>query len=295
MPAACRLSSGAARSRDAPKSPRTSPRTFLSPPMREVHQRAPPVDGSGRHDGPRGRGRKPARRLSRRHDAGRPRLLIGSHLDTVPDAGAFDGILGVVLGSRWSSARRPPAALRHRGRRLLRRRRRPLRRAVHRQPRPDRHARRGLLEPADADGVSVTGDSRLRPGPGRARRGRRWSRGPLGYLEFHIEQGPVLECLGLPLGVVTAIVGQSRLDVTFRGQANHAGTTPCTCATMRSPVRRNGSPPSRAKPASPRPGRDGRSARGAVRRGQRDSRRGAAPAWMCGTPTTPCAARRLPR
>ncbi|MFH4263774.1 hypothetical protein WAJ43_23285, partial [Acinetobacter baumannii] len=48
----------------------------------------------------------------------------------------------------------------------------------------------------------------------------------LGYLEFHIEQGPVLELLGLPLGIVEAIVGQTRLEVTFRGKAGHAGTTP---------------------------------------------------------------------
>ena len=48
----------------------------------------------------------------------------------------------------------------------------------------------------------------------------------LGYLEFHIEQGPVLERLNLPLGVVDAIAGQSRLEFTFVGRANHAGTTP---------------------------------------------------------------------
>jgi allantoate deiminase len=48
----------------------------------------------------------------------------------------------------------------------------------------------------------------------------------LGYLEFHIEQGPVLESLDLPLGVVETISGQSRLDVLFKGRANHAGTTP---------------------------------------------------------------------
>jgi allantoate deiminase len=48
----------------------------------------------------------------------------------------------------------------------------------------------------------------------------------LGYLEFHIEQGPVLESLNLPLGVVTSITGQSRLEVKFEGKANHAGTTP---------------------------------------------------------------------
>jgi allantoate deiminase len=48
----------------------------------------------------------------------------------------------------------------------------------------------------------------------------------IGYLEFHIEQGPVLENLGRPLGVVEAIVGQSRLSLTFVGRASHAGTTP---------------------------------------------------------------------
>ena len=47
-----------------------------------------------------------------------------------------------------------------------------------------------------------------------------------GYLEFHIEQGPVLDNLGLPLGVVEAIAGQSRFEVRFTGKANHAGTTP---------------------------------------------------------------------
>ena len=46
------------------------------------------------------------------------------------------------------------------------------------------------------------------------------------YLEFHIEQGPVLEKLGLPLAAVEAIAGQSRWEVTFLGRANHAGTTP---------------------------------------------------------------------
>ena len=48
----------------------------------------------------------------------------------------------------------------------------------------------------------------------------------LGYLEFHIEQGPVLETLNLPLAAVEAIVGQSRVEFTFLGRANHAGTTP---------------------------------------------------------------------
>jgi allantoate deiminase len=49
---------------------------------------------------------------------------------------------------------------------------------------------------------------------------------PAGFLEFHIEQGPVLENLDLPLGLVTAIAGQTRASLTFQGKANHAGTTP---------------------------------------------------------------------
>jgi allantoate deiminase len=48
----------------------------------------------------------------------------------------------------------------------------------------------------------------------------------LGYLEFHIEQGPALENLNLPLAAVEAIAGQSRLELLFLGRANHAGTTP---------------------------------------------------------------------
>ncbi len=46
------------------------------------------------------------------------------------------------------------------------------------------------------------------------------------YLEFHIEQGPVLDSLDKPLAVVEAIAGQTRAALTFHGEANHAGTTP---------------------------------------------------------------------
>jgi allantoate deiminase len=48
----------------------------------------------------------------------------------------------------------------------------------------------------------------------------------LAYLEFHIEQGPVLQSLGHPLGIVEAIAGQTRMEFSFVGRANHAGTTP---------------------------------------------------------------------
>jgi len=83
-----------------------------------------------------------------------------------------------------------------------------------------------LLSTRDARGISVRRaieDFGLNPGEiARAALGD----DVLGYLEFHIEQGPVLEALKLPLGVVEAIAGQSRLEFTFLGRANHAGTTP---------------------------------------------------------------------
>ncbi len=50
--------------------------------------------------------------------------------------------------------------------------------------------------------------------------------GTFAFVELHIEQGPVLESLNLPLGIVTAIIGQTRLELSFTGRANHAGTTP---------------------------------------------------------------------
>jgi acetylornithine deacetylase/succinyl-diaminopimelate desuccinylase-like protein len=86
---------------------------------------------------------------------GDARVWSGSHLDTVPNGGRFDGALGVVAA----------------------------------------------IEAAD----------RLRESP---------------LLEVHIEQGPVLERLGEPLGIVTGVAGQARGAITFEGRAAHAGTTP---------------------------------------------------------------------
>jgi allantoate deiminase len=160
------------------------------------------------------------------------RLLVGSHIDTVVDAGRFDGPLGVVAG-------------------IL---------AV------QELARRGIVLPfgldvlafgdeegvrfpttlvsssavagtlpasaldlADSDGVTVR-EALVRFGcdpdavPAAA-----YSKGDvLGYLEVHIEQGPVLEAENLALGVVTSIAGQSRYHVTVSGEAGHAGTVPMT-------------------------------------------------------------------
>lgn len=156
-----------------------------------------------------------------------PRLLIASHLDTVPNAGAFDGILGVVIGvallellhgehlpfgievigfSEEEGVRFGAPFI---GSRALR-----------------GNIDESLLNKKDANGITVRAAIEqfgLDPNaiPQAALIGD-----VLGYLEFHIEQGPVLDDLGLPLAAVETIVGQSRLDFTFLGCANHAGTTP---------------------------------------------------------------------
>jgi len=201
-------------------------RTFLSEPMHRVHAdlrawmeqagMSVHVDAAGNLRG---------------HYAGStadvPKLIVGSHLDTVPHAGAFDGILGVVLGVALAKALG--------GRRL--------RFGIEvvgfseeegvrfGSPFIGSRALVGTLNDAllgkrDSAGVSLAAAIRafgLNPAAiGEAR----LPGATLGYLEFHIEQGPVLESLNLPLGVVTAIAGQSRLEVSFEGQANHAGTTP---------------------------------------------------------------------
>jgi allantoate deiminase len=158
---------------------------------------------------------------------GAPRILIGSHLDTVPNAGAFDGILGVVLAVAvlkcldgmklpfgidvvgFSEEEGVRFGVPFIGSRAL-------------VGRVDEE----LLGRKDERGISVRKaiqDFALDPNEiSKAALGD----DVLGYLEFHIEQGPVLDNSGWPLGVVEAIVGQNRLEFTFSGQANHAGTTP---------------------------------------------------------------------
>jgi allantoate deiminase len=156
-----------------------------------------------------------------------PRLFIGSHLDTVPNAGAFDGILGVVTGVALVELlgdRHFPFAIEvvgfsdEEGVRFG-------------TPFLGSHALAGNFDMSQLE---------LRDGQGKTLReairdfGLEPNRIPdaqapsnaIGYLEFHIEQGPVLENLNLPLAVVDVIAGQSRAAVTFTGTSGHAGTTP---------------------------------------------------------------------
>jgi allantoate deiminase len=206
--------------------PDATTRTFLSPPMRDVHARLTAwMDrvGMSVHVDHAGNLRGVYAASSQR-----PRLLIGSHLDTVPHAGAFDGILGVVLGVAlvgllervpWPYPIEVLGFSEEEGVRFGV----PFigSRALLGQVDAD------LLDRRDARGASVR-DAMVAFGLNPARLADARTDGALGYLEFHIEQGPVLDSLGLPLGVVTAIVGQTRAAVTFTGSANHAGTTPMT-------------------------------------------------------------------
>ncbi len=149
-----------------------------------------------------------------------PRLIIGSHLDTVPHAGAFDGVLGVVLGvelvellvgRRFHFAIEVVGFSEEEGVRFG----------------VPFIGSRALIGDIDKALTALAAESIRAYGLDPAKIGEARVIGPtIGYLEFHIEQGPVLESLNLSLGVVTAIAGQSRLDVRFEGHANHAGTTP---------------------------------------------------------------------
>ncbi|MEA2393289.1 MAG: allantoate deiminase, partial [Solirubrobacteraceae bacterium] len=86
---------------------------------------------------------------------------------------------------------------------------------------------RAALERRDADGVRMADAIAAWGGDVDALEAeRRDPAGVLGYCEVHIEQGPVLEGEGLPVGVVSAIAGQTRAQVVFAGSAGHAGTVP---------------------------------------------------------------------
>jgi allantoate deiminase len=222
--------------------PGRTTRRFLTPPVHDVHAHlrarlealgiAAHVDAAGNLRG-----------LWQPPGAGGKRLLIGSHIDTVPDAGAFDGILGVVLALELVQIAKE--------RELL-----PLAieviafseeegvrygvpfigsRAVAGRFDP------GLLALEDAEGVPMEAairafgldparihEAALDPGnlntdnldPGNP------NSNVLGFFEIHIEQGPVLEAENLSVAAVTAIAGQTRLNFVFTGRANHAGTTP---------------------------------------------------------------------
>jgi allantoate deiminase len=161
---------------------------------------------------------------------GLPCLMLGSHLDTVRDAGKYDGMLGVVSAIECvhtlnSRTQRLPFAIEvvgfgdeegvRFGTTLL-----------------GSRALAGTLDPSiletkDSEGKSIAVALRdFGLAPEDLSQVKRKQGDLLAYAELHIEQGPVLEAAGLPVGVVTAINGFTRLRVTLRGEAGHAGTVP---------------------------------------------------------------------
>jgi allantoate deiminase len=157
-------------------------------------------------------------------------LLLGSHLDTVRDAGKFDGLLGVLVAIacvqhlHGAKTRLPfgievigfadEEGVRYQSTYL------------------GSKALAGTFNPedlkrTDANGVTMAEAIRSFGGnPEAIASARLDPKRLLGYAEVHIEQGPVLEKKNLAVGIVTAIAGQSRMKITFTGRAGHAGTTP---------------------------------------------------------------------
>lgn len=162
--------------------------------------------------------------------SGNRRLLIGSHIDSVIDAGRYDGTLGVVV------AILAVRELRRRGVRL------PF--GIEILAFGDEEGvrfpitlssssavagilERDALDVKDSDGMSVR-DALKAFGcdPSRITEAAIDPDSVIGYLEVHIEQGPVLEQEGLALGVVTSIAGATRATFRVKGEAGHAGTVP---------------------------------------------------------------------
>jgi allantoate deiminase len=161
---------------------------------------------------------------------GLPCLMLGSHLDTVRDAGRYDGMLGVICAIECVNAlnaakKRLPFAIEvigfgdeegvRFGTTLL-----------------GSRAVAGIFDEKSLEAKDQTGKT-LREvlrefglDPARIPEVARKRGEVLAYAELHIEQGPVLEAEGLPVGVVIAINGFSRLRATLRGAAGHAGTVP---------------------------------------------------------------------
>ncbi len=158
-------------------------------------------------------------------------VLIGGHLDSVPNGGWLDGCLNVVAGAevlrRIADEGTPPVTVRlvdwadeegaRFGRSLF-----------------GSSAAAGSMADQDELRTRVDRDGVTLPAAlaengvdlDRATEAHAQLDGTAAYLELHIEQGPVLESLGLPLGVVLGTFGVERNQITFTGQAAHAGSTP---------------------------------------------------------------------
>ena len=161
---------------------------------------------------------------------GLPAIAMGSHTDTVPRGGKYDGALGVMGAIECvQSLADNNVTLRHPVETLIFTNEEGTR--FHRWLIGSR-AMAGLLEPEDftaVDDDGVTLSTRMADIGGDFSRVAEAARKPdelAAYLELHIEQGPTLHQSGIPIGVVTGITGRAVFEVEVIGTANHAGTTP---------------------------------------------------------------------
>ncbi|MEB3233464.1 MAG: Zn-dependent hydrolase [Leptolyngbyaceae bacterium] len=156
-----------------------------------------------------------------------PALATGSHLDTVPDAGIYDGTYGVLAGLEVvRTLHDVNIHLDH-----------PLEvivfadeertmigsKAMAGQANPDPH----YYDHPDFDPI-IESVNRIGGNWSQLGTAKRTPHEIAAFVELHVEQGPVLESVGVDIGLVTGIVGQRRYTITIEGQASHAGTTPMT-------------------------------------------------------------------
>lgn len=200
-------------------------RTFMSDPMKLAHEK---VRGWMTRAGMSVRVDALGNIVGRLEGKGKKIFLTGSHLDTVPDAGKYDGMLGVLIGIAAAQAIGAQNLNYHfdtigfsdeEGVR-------------YKMPYLGSLAVSGLfkeefLARTDDKGITMR-DAIANFGLSAADYKSAAYRfaDVLGFAEVHIEQGPVLETEKLALGAVTGLVGQSRIKLYFRGLAGHAGTTP---------------------------------------------------------------------
>jgi allantoate deiminase len=172
--------------------------------------------------------RDPAANLFARFPGRGEAILVGSHLDSVPEGGRFDGALGVLCAVEAVESLVDASV----------KTRRPIEVVAWADEEGARFGvglfgstaafgrlARGVAERRDRDGVSIAEALRAIGEEGDPTAARRDPKELAAYLELHIEQGPRLETAGVPLGIVSDIVGIYHARVTIRGRADHAGAT----------------------------------------------------------------------
>ena len=161
-------------------------------------------------------------------DAG-PCVMAGSHLDTVPEGGAFDGSLGVCIALECVRAMQDAGIA-------------PSTPIVVAATAEEEGRFGGMFgsqtivgtvtpdwieKASDSDGVRLVDAMAAQGLDASAAMSAAWEPGAIrAFLELHIEQGPVLERTAIPVGIVEAIAGVCNLQVRYQGTANHSGTTP---------------------------------------------------------------------